>query len=104
MQEAEIGRQKEESERQEIRRKKRQVDNRGQLILFRCGEGSEVKDPEVGPGMEAIREYEDPSPVGILIGREDLRSFLESRGERAAIQLRQLVRGLELKGFHKNYQ
>ena len=101
MQESEIGRQKEEPERREIRRRKRQVDNRGQLILFSSGEGSEVKYREVRPGMEAVREYEDPSPGGILIGGEDLRSFLESRGESGAIQIRELVRGLELKGFHK---
>lgn len=51
--------------------------------------------------MEGTRKYEDPSPEGILIGREDLRSFLESRGESSAIQIRDLVRGLQLKGFHK---
>ena len=84
-----------------IRRKKRRVENQGQLVLA-CGGGEGVAEQKQG-GEEwgARRKYEDPSPEGILIGREDLRGFLESRGETAAIQIRELVRGLELKGFHQ---
>jgi hypothetical protein len=37
----------------------------------------------------------------MLMGREDLRSFLESRGETAAIQIRERLRGLRLEGFHR---
>jgi len=101
MQESACLKQREEAERQKIRRKKRRVENQGQLVL-RCGGGqSEEGEEETGVEEAAPRRYEDPSPEGILIGREDLRSFLESRGERAAFLIRELVRGMELKGFHQ---
>lgn len=90
-----------QSEKKRIRRKKRRVENQGQLVLG-CGVGEEVTEEKPrGNERGAKRKYDDPSPEGILIGREDLRSFLESRGEPAAIQIRELVRGLPLKGFHK---
>lgn len=98
MQASEGLRQVQEADGKRIRRKKRRVENQGQLVLL-CG-GRELQEEE-REGMEGVRQYEDPSPEGIMIGREDLRSFLESRGESAAIRIRELLRGLELKGFHK---
>ena len=98
MQRSEGVRRKQEAGGKRIRRKKRRVENQGQLVLL-CGGGKQSeKERERNQG---VRQYEDPSPEGILIGREDLRSFLESRGESGAIRIRELLRGLELKGFHK---
>lgn len=94
-------RQSGEAEKNRIRRKKRRVENQGQLVLL-CGGGErEPVEKQSGDELEVTRQYDDPFPEGILIGREDLRSFLESRGETAAIQIRELVRGLPLKGFHQ---
>ena len=94
-------RRRQEAGGKRIRRKKRRVENQGQLVLLWGGVGGEEKPKQEREGVEGVRQYEDPSPEGILIGREDLRSFLESRGERAAIRIRELLRGLELKGFHQ---
>lgn len=91
-------RRKQEAGGKRIRRKKRRVENQGQLVLV-CGTGKQSEEER--EGNQGVRQYEDPSPEGILIGREDLRSFLESRGESGAIRIRELLRGLELKGFHK---
>jgi len=89
------------AEKNRIRRRRRRVENQGQLVLL-CGRGErEPEEKQSGDEVEVTRQYDDPSPEGILIGREDLRSFLESREETAAIQIRELVRGLPLRGFHR---
>jgi hypothetical protein len=101
MQKAEGLGQKGELEKNRIRRRKRRVENQGQLVLV-CGGGERrLEEKKTGEERRVQRKYDDPSPEGILIGREDLRSFLQMRGETAAIQIRELVRGLPLKGFHK---
>lgn len=88
----------EESPSAKLCRKPLRLENRGQLSLFSGEEMRTEADADARPG---IRRYEDPRPEGILIGREDLRSFLESRGEKRAFQIRELLRSLPLEGFHQ---
>ena len=85
----------------EIHRKRLHVDNRPQLVLFAPEPIAETEESALKARSGGVRQYEDPSPEGILIGKEDLRSFLKSRGEKTAFGLRKLVRSLELKAFHQ---
>lgn len=85
----------------EIHRKRLHVDNRPQLALFAPEPISDSAGSEREAKPAEVRQYEDPSPEGILIGREDLRSFLRNRGEKTAFGIRKLVRSLELKAFHQ---
>ena len=82
-------------------RKPLRIENQGQLSLFSGEEMSPEADAGQWKQRSGIRRYEDPRPEGILIGREDLRSFLEGRGEKRAFQIRELLRSLPLEGFHQ---
>ena len=84
-----------------IRRRKKRVDNSGQLVLYEASRTEGGVERPSGEQWRGVRKYDDPQPEGILIGREDLKSYLQRRGESRVLKLRELIRGLELKGFYQ---
>jgi len=95
--------QREEGERQKVRRTIRRVDNSAQLPLYEVARRAEEKvenEERVLPkGLKESRQYRNPSPEGILVGGEKLKSFLEGRGERKIVAFRELLFSLDLEGF-----
>jgi len=103
MQAEKLREQREEAKRNRVRRRVRRVENSGQLRLYEVGTKAEKKiekeERSLPKGVKEVRQYQNPSPEGILVSGEDLGSYLEGRGEGKIVSFREFLFSLDLEGF-----